>query len=37
MGQFEGVAGRAQPTVELTQAMLMTSNLKEAAASINNM
>ena len=37
MNQYEGVANRVQPTIALTQAMLMTSNLKEAAANINGM
>jgi len=36
MNQYEGVTSRAHPTIELTQAMLLTTNFKEAAANINN-
>ena len=37
MHQYEGVTNRPQPTLELAQAMLMTSNMKEAAANMNDL
>lgn len=37
MNQFEGVSSKAMPTVELAQSLLMTTNLKEAAANMNTM
>ena len=37
MNQFEGVGTKAMPTVELAQSLLMTTNLKEAAANMNTM
>jgi hypothetical protein len=34
MNQYEGVSGTVKSTVELGQALLMTTNMKEAAANV---
>lgn len=37
MGKFEANANSIHPTLELTQAMLMTTNFKEAASNVEGM
>ena len=34
MAKYEGAQGTAKPTIELTQAMLMTTNHRETAANL---